>query len=387
MDVNRPAAISSYVLLGTVAVLSFIVQPAIVQGFVTHLHVSESRAVELVGLEMGGVALATIVAALLGNRLNWPTQTAIAILIAAAGNLASALLTHSAAFGLVRLVAGFGHGGIMSLSFTFVGLTRRVDRNLAIYLVSLLTYGAVVLWLAPVIFNVIGLEGLFTAFAVVALASLATLRFLPTFGAAHSAATASTPRLGMTMLCLALGGVLAYNLAQGISWATLFLIGVAAGMAEQSVANALFVSQIVAVGGALAAVFLAGRMHRGLPIAVGIIAGTACIALLLGTPSAAMFLIAVCGFNFLWNFVMPFILGAVGSMGAEGRMMSPAIAMQMIGLGLGPILSARLIGDASSYRSVELWCIGCFVASLVMFAPPLLAQRAQLSANSATVAP
>ena len=43
-DVNSTAAILSAMALGTLGVLSFIVQPALVQGFVTHLNLSEPEA-------------------------------------------------------------------------------------------------------------------------------------------------------------------------------------------------------------------------------------------------------------------------------------------------------------------------------------------------------
>ena len=96
-------------------------------------------------------------------------------------------------------------------------------------------------------------------------------------------------------------------------------------------------------------------------------------------------MIAVCGFNLLWNFVVPFVLGAVGDMDDKGRLMSPAIAMQMIGLGLGPILTARLIGDGD-YRLAEYACIAFFAASLLLVLPPLL-RHARLLAPPAGDSP
>jgi predicted MFS family arabinose efflux permease len=128
-DVNSRASILSAVALGTLGVLSFIVQPALVQGFVTHLGLSEPQAVYLAGLEMLGVAIATMVLALPCNPFNWRGALALGLMLAVAGNVASAFLTGSPDLWIARLVAGLGHGAIISLSFTFVGLTARVDRN------------------------------------------------------------------------------------------------------------------------------------------------------------------------------------------------------------------------------------------------------------------
>jgi hypothetical protein len=53
--------------------------------------------------------------------------------------------------------------------------------------------------------------------------------------------------LPRALLVTALAGVLSYNLAQGIAWAVLFLIGIGAGLGEQSVTGALFLSQVLAI--------------------------------------------------------------------------------------------------------------------------------------------
>ena len=177
------------------------------------------------------------------------------------------------------------------------------------------------------------------------------------------------------MLVIALAGVLAYNIAQGIAWAVLFLVGIGAGLPEQSVADALFLSQILAVGGALASVFLAGRVNRNAAIAFGILAGAASIALLIGKPSLTLFVVGVCGFNVLWNFVLPFILGRVCDFDETGRMMSFAIMMQMIGLGGGPLIAAQLL-DGSGYRSAELLCVALFIVSYALLLVPIRKHQA-----------
>lgn len=370
-DADHKWSIASFVLLGTIGVLSFIVQPALVQGFVTQLHVTEAKAVELAGVEMMGVAATAILLAFLGNRLDWRNSTLVFLLIAAAGNFASAMLAGSDGFSAARFVTGIGEGGIISLSFSFVGLTRRTDLNLAYYLVVLLAYGALGIWLAPTLFATIGLDGIFIFFAIVTLLSLITAPFLPRSAEDRRPETPQAiPKSPILFILAALAGVLAYNLAQGIAWANLFLIGIAAGLKEQTVANALFVSQILAVGGALAAIVLAERVGRISVFLAGIGGGVVCIGMLIGKPGSVTFLLAVCGFNFLWNMVQPFILGAVNEMDQRGLAMRAAVAMQMIGLGGGPMLSGRLIGDGS-FTVLALVCIGCFLLSFVLLALPL----------------
>lgn len=369
VDVNAWPAVLSAVMLGTIGVLSFIIQPGLVQGYVTQLGVGEPAAVNLAGIEMLGVALATVFLAAGGNRIDWRAVVAGGLMLAVVGNIASAL-TDGTAFLYARFVTGLGEGVIISISFTFVGVTVKAERNVALYLVLLLTYGAFALWYLPAFLDAVGLPGLFLCFAALSAMAMLTIFFVPH---AYSAAEMTNPearQLSAAMLMVALAGVLAYNIAQGIAWAILFLVGISAGMAEQSVADALFLSQILAIAGALGSVFLAGRVNRNRAIAFGIWGGAASIALLLGTPSTAIFTVGVCGFNLLWNFVLPFILGRICDFDESGRMMSFAIAMQMIGLGGGPLIAGYLLEHAG-YRTVELVCIGLFVASHALLLIPI----------------
>ncbi|MBC2669562.1 MFS transporter [Novosphingobium piscinae] len=375
VDVNGWPAVLSAIVLGTIGVLSFIIQPGIVQAYVTQLGLDEAGAVNLAGIEMLGVALATILVAIWGNRISWRTIVIGGLAVAALGDIASSIAPQGRWLDIARFFTGLGEGAITSISFTFVGLTIRAERNVALYLTLLLTYGAFGLWYLPTFLAAFGLAGLFGTFAVLSLAALVTVPFVPKAYDAQAMSNPEARQLAPAMLLVALLGVLTYNLAQGIAWAVLFLVGVGAGMAEQAVADALFLSQILAIGGALASVFLAGRVSRNGAIAFGILAGAGSIALLLGQPAPAVFTLGVCGFNVLWNFVLPFILGRVCDFDETGRMMSFAIAMQMVGLGLGPIIASHLL-DGSGHRSAELLCIALFLASYLLLLMPMRRHRA-----------
>ncbi|MBU0557137.1 MAG: MFS transporter [Alphaproteobacteria bacterium] len=378
VDANDWRAVLSAILLGTVGVLSFIIQPGLVQGYVTQLNVSEADAVYLAGIEMLGVALATIFMALKGVRLDWRWIIVSGLSLAVIGNIGSALTLSNDAFSAFRLLSGVGEGIIISISFTFVGLTTKAERNLSLYLVSLLTYGAFGLWYLPAFLAAFGLTGLFLGFAACSAAAMVTAAFVPRAFSISAMPNPEARQLPRVLLAVALLGVLSYNVAQGIAWAILFLLGVDAGLAEQSVANALFLSQVLAIAGALAAVFLAARINRNFAIGFGILAGGASIAILLDHPSLALFTLGVCGFNVLWNFVLPFILGRICDFEESGRMMSFAIAVQMIGLGSGPLVAAALL-ERSGYRATGLVCVALFVLSYLLLLIPIRRHGALLA--------
>lgn len=372
--VDKPSAVISAILLGTLAVVSFIVQPAEVQGLTSDLGMSDAAANGVVGLEMAGIALATILVALVGDRFNWRVLLAISLVLGVSGDLASAALARGSWLGATRALSGLGHGGLVSLSFMFVGLTRHVERNLAIFLAVLLTYGALGILFMPQVLSAVHVEGLFVLFAAATAIGFATIPFVPTSSSARQVPSPTAVQLPVPLLAMGLLAVLAYNIAMGSAWANLGLIGVHENLADAGVTRALAVSQFAAIGGALAALLLERQLGRNRALAFGILAGAACIGALGGFRSLAFYTIAVCALNFSWNFVQPFILAAVADFGINGRMMSFAVAVQMIGLSLGPILSSLFI-TSSDFAVIGYVCSGLLVAAYALLVIPLVEHR------------
>ena len=367
------------IILGTIGVLSFIVQPGLVQGFVTEYGLSEAVANELAFMEMLGIAIATILAALVGDRISWRLQSVVALLIAAVGYVLSGLAAGGDLLAVARLVAGFGSGIIISISFTVVGATARAERNLGLYLVSLLTYGALGLWAMPSILDAFGLGVVFYAWAAACIVALWAALNLPA-GARATIDDVARDHVGgrgrasAAVIALVLAGVLIYNISVGVAWANLFLIGIDAGIAEQPIANALLICQFTAVAGALGAVWFAERVRGLWPVVIGTLGGAAALALALGRPDYGAFLVTLIAFNTLWNFAMPFILGLAASLTPSGRLMSTAIAFQMAGLAFGPLAASALLGETDSFEPVKVLSIAAMLLSLVLLAWPLLAR-------------
>lgn len=383
---DAPGTIVAAIILGTVGVLSFIVQPGLVQGYVTQFGLSEAGANDLAFVEMLGVAGATVVLAFISPFLNWRLIAGAALLVATIGNLASAVTTDMTLLSAARMTTGIGEGLIIGLSFTMVGLTTRTERNLALYLVLLLTYGALGLWAMPMLFENVGMAGIFYGWAVISAMSLLLVRFVPKSGSEHLASLeGGLSRMSFMVLGIALIGVLLYNIAIGVAWANLFLIGMDIHADEQAIANALLIAQFVAIAGALASVFLSQILGRWLPLIVGILGGAVAIFPLLRDPDYMTFLVSVSVFNFLWNFVLPFILASVADLDARGRMMTPAIAMQMIGLGFGPFIAARILGENGGFAQIEWLTIVALSVAFILIAFTVLAHR-RSTANGAVPA-
>ncbi len=372
VDVNSRRSIIAIVYLAVVGPCVFILQPGFVQGLVENLGLTEQQAGFIASAEMFGLATTTVLLSFISSKITWRKFVAICIVVCVLGNLASLGQTDFNTLAGIRYVTGLGSGGIISLTFTMMGLTERSDRNFGYIIVWVLTYGAFGLLLMPMAYTTVGMNGLLVFFAAFCAVGLTCVRHLPDSGE-HVATGENTRTFSLPIKGSMLAAILSYNIAIGIVWAYLFLVGLEAGMAEQAVANALTVSQFLGIAGAFLAVLFEVRLGRLLPLAIGVIGGAASVLYLVGDIGAAEFWIGVCGFNFLWNLSMPYLLATLADFDIRGRMVVHGVSMQFIGYAVGPAIAAQLLGFG--YGVINTTAAILFVAAALLLLPGVMAQR------------
>jgi len=382
VDVNDRRALVAAILLGVAGPEVFIVQPGFVQGMVQYLGFDDRAAGHVASAEMFGIAATTVALTFAAHRVNWRLVVLISLLTMAVTNALSTAVTDLTAFAGLRFVAGLGAGGLISLSFAAIGLTSKPDRNFGYLIMWVLTYGAVALWLMPTAYALTGLDGVLWFFALFPLITLPWLRYFPLTGENVAQVEKDAVDLAGSAKSCALGAMFLYFLAQGVVWAYLFLIGLAGGLTEQQVANGLTISQFAGIVGALGAALSAGRYGRVGPLLLGILGGTATLYFLVGRFSATWYLVAVSVYNLAWNFTHPYLLGAMASFDRRGRVVVYAVAMQMLGLAIGPSLAASVI-EEGYYANVTRLGAALFIASAIFILPPVLAQARRIRALQA----
>ena len=372
----------SAILLGVVGPEVFILQPTFVQGMVQYLGFDDRAAGYVASAEMFGIAATTVAMTFAAHRFNWRRVVLWSLAIMVAANLACTLVSEVRAFAALRFAAGIGAGGLISLSFAAIGLTRQPDRNFGYLIMWVLTYGAVGMFVMPTVYRLTGFTGALWFFALFPLITLPWLKYFPTSGENLAQVERDAVDLPASGRGLALAAMFTYFLAQGVVWAYLFLIGVAGGLTEQQVANGLTVSQFAGIAGALGAALSAGRYGRALPLLAGIVGGAVTLYFLVGQFSAMLYLVAVSIYNLAWNFTHPYLLGAMASFDRRGRVVVYAVAMQMLGLAIGPSLAASVIKEGV-YMNVN-WLGGVlFIVSAALILPPVLTQSRRVRAPQA----
>ena len=371
VDVNSNVALFCAIYLSIIGAAVFIVQPGFVQGLVEFYGFNEQQAGYIASAEIWGLALTTVVLAFGGHNYSWQRIFRLSIILFVLGNLASTATDELYAFSVLRFITGLGSGGLVSLTFTIIGLTRLPDRNFGFLIMGVLTYGALGLWAFPAALALIGLKGIIIFFAIFGASGWLCLSHVPDSGEEHLQVEEDAVDLGSTFRVLAILAMFTYFFAQGVIWAYLFLIGLNGGVDEQGVANGLMISQFLGIAGAFVAAMAGRRFGRAWPLAIGVLGGAAVLAALFGEFTAAVYAVTVCVYNFAWNMTHPYLLGAMASFDRHGRVVVYAVAAQMLGLAVGPAFAASLLGDGN-YDRVIIAGMLLFALSYVLILIPLI---------------
>lgn len=377
IDLDSRKTIWSTIYLSVIGASVFIIQPGFIQGMVEYLGYTPQQAGFVASAEIWGIAVTTVVLAFTAHRINWHWVLMGSILLFVGGNLGSLIVSEPDSFGTWRFIAGLGSGGLVSLSFTIIGLTGNPDRNFGYLIAWVLIYGALGLYAMPTLFALSGIKGLIMFLILFAMGGILCVRYMPTSGEEHIQVEEDSVDLPGAFRVIAVAAMFSYFFAQGVIWAYLFLIGTNAGMGEQEVANGLTISQFLGIAGAFTAAAVGRRYGRGLPLAIGILGGAAILFLLFGEFTAIVYALTVCIYNYAWNMTHPYLLAAMASFDAHGRVVVYAVAAQMVGLAVGPAFAATLIREGD-YSNVIWAGILLFTLSFVLIMGPVNKHKRQL---------
>ena len=377
IDLDSRKTIWSTIYLSVIGASVFIIQPGFIQGMVEYLGYTPQQAGFVASAEIWGIAVTTVVLAFTAHRINWHWVLMGSILLFVGGNLGSLIVSEPDSFGTWRFIAGLGSGGLVSLSFTIIGLTGNPDRNFGYLIAWVLIYGALGLYAMPTLFALSGIKGLIMFLILFAMGGILCVRYMPTSGEEHIQVEEDSVDLPGAFRVIAVAAMFSYFFAQGVIWAYLFLIGTNAGMGEQEVANGLTLSQFLGIAGAFTAAAVGRRYGRGLPLAIGILGGAAILFLLFGEFTAIVYALTVCIYNYAWNMTHPYLLAAMASFDAHGRVVVYAVAAQMVGLAVGPAFAATLIREGD-YSNVIWAGILLFTLSFVLIMGPVNKHKRQL---------
>jgi DHA1 family inner membrane transport protein len=371
-NVNRPAAILGVITLGVIGSIVFLLLPMLIGAFTENLSLSATQVGLLGSADMTGMFIAAVVATAWIRSYNWRAIAALACGLLIACHVLSGFVQSFAPLTLIRIIAGFAGGSLMSIALTSLGDTRQPDRFFALFIAGQLTLGGLGLWLFPDFLAQFGLGGVFFSLAVVVLLTALFIPFIPQQGREIGPAVPSPSKdrvkyHAMLPGLMALLACFIFNLGIMAVWAYLERMGNAVGLEASFIGNTLAVSLLGALFGALLAAVIADRFGRIIPLIITMVLQLIALQLLGGKLSHNAFLVGVMLFAFAWNFPVPFQLAITVSMDVSGRLVVLFLSAVKLGYAAAPVIAAQLIMMGHGFTPVVVLAAAGFVISALIF--------------------
>ncbi len=370
--VDRPAAILGVIILGVIGSIVFLLLPMLIGAFTENLSLTAAQVGLLGSADMTGMFIAAVVATGWIRSYNWRVIAALACGLLIVCHILSGFVQLFIPLFLIRVIAGFAGGSLMSIALTSLGDTRQPDRFFALFIAGQLTLGGLGLWLFPGFLAQFGLGGVFGALAVVVLGASLFIPFIPQQGrkiepAVTSPSKSRAANRAMLPGLMALLACFIFNLGIMAVWAYLERMGNAAGLEASYIGSTLAVSLAGALVGALLAAAIANRFGRVIPLILTLVVQVVALLLLSGELSRNAFLVGVMLFAFAWNFPVPYQLAITVSLDVSGRLVVLFLSAVKLGYAAGPVIAAQLIMMGRGFTPVIVLAGAGFVTSALIF--------------------
>jgi len=330
--------------LGPAAV---ILMPLIVGGVIDDYGLSAQQAGLIASSEGVGLVVGLLVGAGWVRRLSWRRMLFAGLAAYAAVNLIASQAETLAQLTAIRLLSGFCGGSVFAIVNAALGDNREPDRafGLAQAVQGVMMFAAFTA--APLLPEGGLVSGLFLLAAATSVLLMFALFRFPDRGP-EIRATAITHANGKRkpLIWLGLfGGLLYYASIFGF-WDFIERMGVAAGLASDTVSLALGVSQIAAVGGGLVAALASDRFGRILPLAVAVSAQILVLWSLFGQFAAITYFVAASVYQGTYIVATSYMLGVIAKLDKGGKYVVVMNAVLGVGVAGGGCRQAECPASA-----------------------------------------
>jgi len=316
---------------------------------------------------LAGFSLASITGLWWVPRFNWRMTIGAAVAIVVLGLLA---LAEAAPYGVSIasvFVIGLMMGGIWSIAYRIFAATANPDRSFATAIVVAYSGLALVSYvIGQFVVPDHGLRGsAYMLSAVIVLLGLSTLLVparLATGAAQSTAISYRPPRRATTALL----GILVTGFAFAAIWAFAERIGVAAGFGAGGISPVVASNLLASAAGSVLATVLGVRLGRRRTLVGGMTLMAAAILSLFWSETYWIYALGIVGLGFTIGFVLPYQMGTLAALDAEGRFVVLIAAAQGIGSAAGPALGGAAIA-AGGLQSLVITATLAVALGVILF--------------------
>ena len=364
--------IASILGCGVVAIVIFLVLPLYVGLMADSFGFSEKQLGILASMDLAGIALMSLSGPLWIKRFNWRRVMQFSLVWLIAWNLVSVELTGFGALCTARFLAGLGGGLIAAMVMQSISYIPNPDRIVAIYVVVQVTLQVLGFMLLPSLIMAYGIAGFFGALNFLCVIALFLSRNFPVAGL-EEPIEVYTDKVSVSVNAshrpiLVLTGLVLFFIAQVSLFSFIERLGVDSGFEAQDIGNALTVSVVIGLAGAVLGAVMSVRFGRFLPILISGLAQLVCFYLLTGPIDLLAYTLIVGGIQFFWNLPLGYQVGMLISEDPHHRYVLLVPFIQALGITIGPFLGGFAM-EFSSYPGLVTLAAVSLVIYVVLLAP------------------
>jgi predicted MFS family arabinose efflux permease len=380
----RPVLAAS--LMASAGAIVFLSLPLLV-GLIVESHgVGEQEAGAITSAYFATYLFASASSVFWVSRLSIRRLGSLAYLLMASGLGLAAIASSVALLMTGMCVAGIGGGMLFSLGVAIIAESPDTDRNFGWLLLAQQLVAAAFLLLVPtLVVPAWGLSGALGSLALLALLFSPALRSIGGFAIGSATVDGSKERgiLPRGKVFAGLAALVVHFAGLSALWAFVERIGDANGIPGPGVGQALSLSMLGGLLGALLVTRLGNRAGRQLPLWLSMLAFLVVATAYGFTLNWLAFLLVTSLLSFAWNFILAYQMSIVSELGAGGSGAVLIPAAQGLGAVIGPSMGGAIIGglgQAPLLLAVGVICVSTLVVFSILAHRLDVAERVPLDA-------
>lgn len=296
--------------------------------------------------EMTGITLATLAVSFKIQSLNQRSVAAVALLALALADAGSVHTGSLLPLVVIRLIAGIAEGTLIVNMASLSAVTPQPDRLFALYLAANLGTSTILLAILGVLVTAgHGRAILYLMISVIGAAG-AMLRWIPSIEhkpRERDSAGPRPPAVNSSGKAVGLAGTLILFVGLGACWPQVGEVGHALQLPPGAVPFAMSVATFMGILAGLVVALCGTALGRRVPVIGGTVLLAVSMLMVATATTRTGFTVAVSAFMFAYIYIVPYYTGIMASLDNSGRMASFSMAMQFLGMALGPLASTVVI--------------------------------------------
>ena len=315
----------------------------------TDVEVNRVASADLLGLFLGAVATSVLIR-------SWSRQnlTYLGIVLAISANaLCTQYVDYETTLAL-RLLAGFGSGFYTAVAVAGLGAHSKPREAFNWMLLAFAISQFLELQLIPHL----TMNGIYMFFIVTYVVTIPFVRLIPTV-AVTSVEPIEAQQDAKGPTSLAWIGIVAIVISYiniGAYWANIDLAAEAAGLDGEWSAQVISWSVLLSFFGCFGAMYVLKRFDYERPLLLTFLLMIAAVGLLAVNFTAAVFVLSVATFNFLWIFIDVYQMGGVSVADRSGSAAAFIPGAQGLGQTIGPFAASFMLDFGWGFEGIFVLC-------------------------------